>query len=54
MEHFLVAVIVIAALFAIISIFVPIDGRIQRIIWIVLAALVGIWAVRFLVPMLGL
>jgi uncharacterized membrane-anchored protein len=54
MSQFLVAIIVIAALFAIISTFVPIDARVSRIIWIVIAALVAIWAVRILAPMLGL
>lgn len=51
MEHLLIVCIVVAALFAIFSTFVPIDARVQRIVWIVLAALLCIWAVKLLLPM---
>ncbi len=52
MIEFLVTIIVIAALFAILRILVPVDPRIEKILWLVLVAVVAIWAVKFLVPMI--
>lgn len=54
MTQFLVVIIVLAGLFAILQQFVQIPERIVSIVWIVIAVLVGVWAVRLLVPMLGL
>ncbi|MFA6031827.1 MAG: hypothetical protein WC889_02870 [Myxococcota bacterium] len=54
MTQFLIALIVVAALFAIVSQFVAIPPRVAQIIWIVIAALLAIWAIRLLAPMLGL
>ena len=53
MIEFLIAIIVLAVLFAILKMFVPIDTRIERIIWLVVAAVVAIWAIKFLVPMIA-
>ena len=53
MIEFLVAIIVLAVLFEILKMFVPIDARIERIIWLVVAAVVAIWAVKFLVPLIA-
>ena len=53
MIEFLVAIIVLAMLFAILKMFVPIDARIENIIWLVVAAVVAIWAVKFLIPLIA-
>jgi len=53
MTQFIISIIVLAVLFAIIKLFIPIDARIERIIWLVMAAVVVIWVIKFLVPMIA-
>jgi hypothetical protein len=54
MTEFLVTVVIIAVVFAILTKFVPIPAKVVNIIWLVIAAIVAIWAIRLLVPQLGL
>jgi len=53
MTQFIISIIIIAVLFTIVKLFVPIDARVEKIIWLVIAAVVARWAVKYLVPMIA-
>jgi hypothetical protein len=51
-EQFAIALVVIAAIFYIVQLFVPIPEKIKQIFWIVLGVVAAVWAIRFLFGLL--